>query len=60
MEPKRIKKLVLKKEVIQELNDDEMNHAFGGCSPVYTKVYSNCESGYSPCQETPTYYCTPG
>lgn len=50
MEAKKTKKLALKKEVIQELNDDQMNHAFGGCSGIPT--------GYSPCQMNPTRKCT--
>lgn len=50
METKKTKKLTLKKEVIQELNDDQMNYAFGGCSGIPT--------GYSPCQQNPTRKCT--
>lgn len=50
METKKNKKLVLKKEVIQDLNDDQMNHAFGGCSGIPT--------GYSPCEQNPTRKCT--
>ncbi|MCD7978540.1 MAG: TIGR04149 family rSAM-modified RiPP [Tannerellaceae bacterium] len=49
-ETKKLKKLVLKKSVIQKLNDDEMNDMRGGTwTPVGTF--------YSPCQWTPTAAC---
>lgn len=50
MKTKESKKLTLKKEVIQELNNDQMNYAFGGCSGLPT--------GYSPCQANPTRKCS--
>lgn len=50
MKTKEAGKLALKKEVIQELSNDQMNYAFGGCSGIPT--------GYSPCLANPTRKCT--
>ena len=42
MEPKKIKKLVLKQEIIANLDNNEMNHQRGGATgPVWS-----CEGNY--------------
>ena len=49
MKPKKIKKLVLKKEIIANLSDNNMNYLWGGKDTEGT--------GYGPCQCNPTDFC---
>jgi len=48
MERKKLKKLVLKKDVIERLSDKQMDYVWGGrCSPVASKYYDSSCPGYT-------------
>jgi len=47
MEPKKIKKLVLNKEIISNLTENGMSYVIGGTDGT----------GYGPCACNPTVYC---